>query len=345
MELSNYINKGYTGLNNLGNTCFLNSSIQVLSNTHELNKILDEKIKNNKVKNIIDSELLKEYNELRVLMWKTNGVISPKKFLLNVHKIAETKERDIFTGYDQNDMPEFLLFLIDTMHNSLARSTDVSITGKVETDIDNIAVKCYELIKNTYKREYSEIMDLFYGIYITEIISKNGKKIHNAIPEQFMMLDLPIPDNKETSIYDCLDDYVNYETLEGDNSWYNDKTKKKEDVKKRMIFWSFPKILIIVLKRFSDDGRHKKLNNVKYPLNNLNLSKYVKGYNASKYVYDLYGVCNHVGNLNTGHYTTFIKTLKNDWIHFNDDNISKIRESNIITPMSYCLFYRKKNNL
>ena len=112
-----------------------------------------------------------------------------------------------------------------------------------------------------------------------------------------------------------------------------------------MIFWSFPKILIIVLKRFSDDGRHKKLNNVKYPLNNLNLSKYVKGYNASKYVYDLYGVCNHVGNLNAGHYTTFIKTLKNDWIHFNDDNISKIRESNIITPMSYCLFYRKKNNL
>ena len=210
MELSKYKNKGYTGLKNLGNTCFLNSSIQALSHTYELNKILDTKIKSNQVKSIVDSELLKEYNELRVLMWKTNGVISPNKFVLNVHKIAETKDRDIFTGYDQNDMPEFLLFLIDAMHNSLARPADVSITGKVETDIDNIAVKCYELIRNTYKKEYSEIMDLFYGLYITEIISKNGKKIHNTIPEQFMMLDLPIPDNNETSLYDCLDNYVNY---------------------------------------------------------------------------------------------------------------------------------------
>ena len=303
------------------------------------------KIKNNQFKDIVDTELLKEYNELSTLIWETTGTISPNKFVINVHKIAEKKDREIFTGYNQNDMPEFLLFLIDSMHNSLARPSEVSITGKVKTNIDNIAVKCYEVIKNIYKKEYSEIMDLFYGMYITEIMSKDGKKIYNIIPEQFMILDLPIINNKECSIYDCLDNYVNYETLEGENSWYNNETQQKEEIKKRTIFWSFPNILIIVLKRFSDDGRKKKLDQVNCPLKNLDLSRYINGYNASKYVYDLYGVCNHIGNLQGGHYTTFIKTLKNEWVHFNDETVSKMQESNIITPMSYCLFYRKKNNL
>ena len=73
------------------------------------------------------------------------------------------------------------------------------------------------------------------------------------------------------------------------------------------------------------------------------LSKYIKGYNASKYIYDLYGICNHIGNLNGGHYTSFIKTANKEWVHFNDANIYKITTTDLITPMSYCLFYRKKN--
>ena len=34
--------------------------------------------------------------------------------------------------------------------------------------------------------------------------------------------------------------------MEGDNAWLNDKTNKKEDVNRGIIFWSLPKILIIV---------------------------------------------------------------------------------------------------
>jgi ubiquitin C-terminal hydrolase len=47
-----------------------------------------------------------------------------------------------------------------------------------------------------------------------------------------------------------------------------------------------------------------------------------------------------------GHYTSFVKNAKEEWIHFNDTNISNIPDKEmLITPMAYCLFYRKKNNL
>lgn len=343
MDISNKKNKGYTGLANLGNTCFMNASLQILSHTYEIHPIV---LNQNIVKHMKqgnDSTLFKEFRELLELIWKNNGIISPNRFLATIFKVAAKKNRDTFTGYNQNDMPEFLLFLLDCVHNSICRPIDATITGKVENNIDKIAVNCYKLIKQSYQKEYSEIMDLFYGVYVSEIVSMNGE-VRSLRPEQYMMLDLPI-NQSDTNIYNCFDNFTSYETLSGDNAWYNDKTDTKEDVKKRYVFWCFPKILILVLKRFSADGKKKIKKLIDFPKTNLDLSKYVVGYNAKSYVYDLYGVSNHSGCLEGGHYTAFVKTADNQWMHFNDTTISKIAEKDIITPMSYCLFYRKKNNL
>jgi ubiquitin C-terminal hydrolase len=135
------------------------------------------------------------------------------------------------------------------------------------------------------------------------------------------------------------------EVLEGDNAWFNESTGSKEDIKKQFSFWNFPKILVISLKRFSPDGTQKINNNIEFPLNDLDLSNYVRGYNASSYKYDLYGVCNHMGGVMGGHYTAFVKHAENKWIHFNDSSVELVDDPNkIITPLAYCLFYRKKNN-
>jgi ubiquitin carboxyl-terminal hydrolase 8 len=343
MDLSKYHGKGLCGLANLGNTCFLNSCIQVLNHIYELDSLLLSPQYQKYVKNeLSDSIIINEWNALRTIMWNQNAVVSPNRFVANVQQVAMKKNRELFTGWAQNDMPEFLLFLIECMHNSISRNMVMKIRGNTENDTDHLAVKCFGMLKDVYEKEYSEIMDLFYGIYVSQIISMNGQTIHNIKPESFFILDLPIPLNKPTvSIYDCLDYFTMSETMSGENAWYNEKTQSKEDIQKTMGFWNFPKILVITLKRFSPDGSRKLMNLIDFPLENLDLSKYVQGYNPKQYVYDLFGICNHMGGVMGGHYTSFVKNSSNEWYHFNDTNVGRIQT--VVTPMAYCLFYRKKN--
>lgn len=335
--------KGYTGLQNLGNTCFLNSCMQALSHTYELTDLLQSSSYKKHLKsNIPENIIIDEWNNLRNIMWSQNGIVAPKRFVYNIQQLAALKDRDLFTGWAQNDLPEFLLFLIECMHNSISRSVTMNIKGRTKNKVDKLAISCYEMLKNIYSKEYSEIMDMFYGIYVSELSSKNDNTIHSLRPESYFILDLEIPNNN-SSLIDCFDSFTSYEMLEGENAWFNEKTKQKEDVKKRITFWSFPKILIITLKRFSFDGRKKRQDLVQFPLENLDLAKYVSGYNAKQYKYDLYAICNHSGGTTGGHYTSFVKTFNNEWVHFNDTNIERnININKIITPKAYCLFYRKQ---
>lgn len=348
MDLTKYHNKGITGMVNLGNTCFLNSCMQVISHTYELNEFMNsEKHIPLLKKTLPDTTVFQEWNDLRKVMWSGNGVVSPKKFVHQIRTIAKKKDRDLFTGMAQNDMPEFLYFIIDCMHNSISRGVKMKITGKIMCDTDSNAVKCYEMLKTIYSKEYSEIMNLFYGIYISEIISKNGKKTYTCRPESFFVLNLPISDgeSKMTTLYECFDLHTKPELLTGDNAWYNEKTNKKEDVIKQITFWNLPNIIVIVLKRFVD-WRFKLNNLVDFPIEDLDLSKYVKGYNSKSYIYDLYGICNHGGGTSGGHYTSFVKNAQNKWYHYNDDQVDIVNDtSQLISSKAYCLFYRKKNNL
>jgi len=346
MNVEKYKKKGQTGLVNLGNTCFLNSCMQALSHTYELSEFLSSKKCESHLKpDLPDSIITKEWNDLREIMWKNNGTVSPNRYVYYVQQIAGSKGRDLFTGWAQNDMPEFLLFMIECIHNSVSRPISMKITGKIESSVDKIATECYKMLQTSYQKDYSEIMDLFYGIYISELMSMDEKRSLSLKPEPFFILDLPIP-KKNASLIDCFDAFTQSEVMDGDNEWFNEDTGKREPVKKRITFWNFPKVLVLTLKRFSHDGGRKLQDHIDCPLENLDLSKYVSGYNPRKYVYDLYAVCNHSGGTLGGHYTAYVKTADKEWLHFNDVNVDKgISPTNIITPKAYCLFYRIKGTV
>ncbi len=344
-EKEKYSNKGLTGLANLGNSCYKNSCMQILSHTYILNSLLDNESYKKRLNKVPDSILLVEWDKLRKLMWSENCTVSPAGWNQAVLHVAKLKDNDLFLGYNQNDLAEFLLFIIDGFHNALKREVDMIIKGDVKNNKDKLAKKCFEMMQTMYKNEYSEILKVFYGIHVSQIVSDTNKVLSNN-PEPYFMLDLPMVHKDNLSIIDCLEEYVKPERLEGENAWYNDQMKKKQDVSKGIVFFSFPDILVLSIKRFSFTNRSVKDNRlVTFPLENLDLTKYCKGYNQESYKYDLYAVCNHIGSSDGGHYTAHIKNANGIWYNFNDTIIQKIADVNktVITNEAYCLFYEKKN--
>ena len=83
-------------------------------------------------------------------------------------------------------------------------------------------------MKNMYKKEYSEFLNIFYGIHVSRISSVKTNKELSFCPEPFFIIDVPIPiTNKAPTLFDCFDLHCQNEKLEGDNAWFNEKTKNR----------------------------------------------------------------------------------------------------------------------
>ena len=366
----------FVGIENLGSTCYINSCIQILFYTDEINDILKAEFQKEKEKKngeekeekdekedkeekeekdekeeekeekedkektpdyILTREWLELLKEMSRPMTQEKVVVSPKRFIHYLQKVSLQKNRPEFSGHEQNDFAEFLYFLIDTFHNSISKSVHINVKGKSKTRQDHIAKICYDYLKPVYKKEYSKIFQNFFGLTVSEII-QSEENILSTKPEHFFMLDLEIPTVEQVNLYHCMDCYVSGEILTGSNAWYNEKTNAKETVTKRLSFWHFPDIFIVCLKRFHISKKNDTL--VRFPLNGLDLSPYVCGYDAPKYKYNLYATCNHYGTSSYGHYVANI-LHENMWVCFNDQHVKRVDKLEDIYIGAYCLFYRR----
>tara|TARA_B100000925_G_scaffold138995_1_gene104170 strand:+ start:3129 stop:4175 length:1047 start_codon:yes stop_codon:yes gene_type:complete len=330
--------KGLCGINNLGNTCFMNSILQCLSNTIPLTKyFLENNYKDNLNNEKIESVIAKHWNTVLRSLWNKNGLITPNALLGSIQNIAIKKGYNEFTGLGQNDCQEFLQFFLEILHNAFSREVVMKITGEPKNAFDKIAIEALESWKKYFNNDYSLIIDVFYGQFMSEVHTIcNGKESISKTYDPFNTLSLEIIDvvKDDISIYDCLDNFTKNENIDIDDS-----SKK---IFKRIQFWKLPKRLVIFFKKFNNKGN--KINKlINFPLEELDMSKYVVGYNRDKYKYDLYGITNHIGGTGGGHYFSYVKNFDKNWYKYNDSVVSTLKIEQLVSKDAYCLFYKLKN--
>ena len=159
-------------------------------------------------------------------------------------------------------------------------------------------------------------------------------------------------DNYITSNYascllkDCLQLFVTNENFQ-DESWYCSNCKKLQKSKQKLEIYKPPNYLIILIKRYNFNKNlgtnivgEKNNTFISYPTNNFDIREYIVGPEKDKAIYDLYGVIEHYGTLNQGHYTAICKNDGN-WVSYNDSVIKIV--DNPVTKNAYVLFYKMKN--
>ncbi|XP_051966111.1 ubiquitin carboxyl-terminal hydrolase 2-like isoform X2 [Xyrauchen texanus] len=314
--------QGLVGLRNLGNTCFMNSILQCLSNTLSLRDYClhnshRRDLNNN---NRTNTALMEEFSKLIQTMWTSSNseAVSPYEFKKQIQRYAPR-----FVGYNQQDAQEFLRFLLDGLHNEVNRVT-VRPRGHME-DFDHLhdEEKGKKMWAKYLEREDSKIVDLFVG-QLKSSLTCSECGYCSTVFDPFWDLSLPITKGYgEVSLMDCMQLFTKEDVLDGDEKPTCYRCKARRRCIKKFTVQKFPKILVLHLKRFSESRiRTNKLSTfVNFPMKDLDLREFAS--DSSSAVYNLYAVSNHSGTTMGGHYTAYCCNPENgEWYTYNDSRYS-----------------------
>jgi len=321
------------GLKNLGNTCYINSVIQVLAwNNDFLNLFLkkscelgieDELIVNTKI-------LFKE------LLNSLNKNIAPKTFVSNIR--SNFKE---LNNLRQQDASEFLNLFLNYIHER------VKIRFlKFNNHCINSSKHVINGVKNWNNtiKHLSPVSKFFNGqfVYFFKCVSCNYK-FRNFSP--FLSLDLPLVNKEESSLTDLISRY--FETNACYKECLNCGSKNTDTEHETTCgIFKFPEYLIINLKRYKNNNtkNYLKIDIDKY----IDLSDFaysVDGFESVKYEINSM-ICHNGDQTNTGHYFSVIKNQEDDyWSCISDLKTYTIDIKNLNKSLPYILFFKRMKNI
>eukprot|EP00546_Thalassionema_frauenfeldii_P013290 CAMPEP_0178928376 /NCGR_PEP_ID=MMETSP0786-20121207/19862_1 /TAXON_ID=186022 /ORGANISM="Thalassionema frauenfeldii, Strain CCMP 1798" /LENGTH=1163 /DNA_ID=CAMNT_0020604219 /DNA_START=39 /DNA_END=3530 /DNA_ORIENTATION=- len=189
-----------SGLGNLGNTCFMNSTLQCLAHTEPLRRYFlsgDYENDLNRSNPLgTGGELATRFAELLSEMWITSGnaisagVVYPRSFKHTLGKHAEQ-----FLGYDQHDSQELATYLLDALHEDTNRVTKKPYIEKPEQEENEPDGEAADKAWNLHlQREDSKVLENFMGQVKSRVqCPKEGCGRVSTTFDPFMYLSVPIP--------------------------------------------------------------------------------------------------------------------------------------------------------
>ncbi|XP_008070649.1 ubiquitin carboxyl-terminal hydrolase 17-like protein 6 [Carlito syrichta] len=298
------------GLRNTGNSCYVNAALQCLTYTPPLaNYMLSQEHSEACHRQGFCMLCAMQAHVTRVLH-HPGDVIQPSCALAAG-----------FHRYKQEDAHEFLMFTMDAMKQAC-------LPGHRQFD--------------GHSEDATLIHQIFGGYWRSQV-----KCLHcHGISDTFEpYLDILLDIQAAQSVNQALENLVKPEQLDEENAYHCSVCLQKVPASKSLTMHTSSKVLILVLKRFSDFTGNKITKEVQYP-ERLDMQPYMSQQNRGPLVYTLYAVLVHAGwSRHSGHYLSYVKAGNGQWYKKNDAKVTACDITSVLNQQAYVLFYIQRGEL
>jgi ubiquitin C-terminal hydrolase len=351
------------GLQNLGQTCYMNSSLQCLSNIDIFTK---ELLNNCQKINPNTQQFAFAYTRLlsQLKYPKENcKYLDPSNF-----KTILGKFNPLFEGNNASDAKDLILFILQRLHLELKNQQNKNLKGQMNFNLqeqislnENLSLQNF---LNDFNSTQSCVSETFHGIYKIQLKCDGCQKIKYSY-QTFNMLTFILKKIKDDKLSSLGQQY--YKGINFNDAFYTDK---KEEILKdeNMIFcnscqgthtgstqqsiFSLPPILIIVLNRGKNNQDFNEEFNFPEVLDFNDGNNFViSNYNNYKRFF-LCGIITHLGeSSSSGHFICYCRNDLNDpFVCYNDTQVAEgieidiamrcnLSENSYEKKTPYILFY------
>eukprot|EP00668_Euglena_longa_P040992 GGOE01053946.1.p1 GENE.GGOE01053946.1~~GGOE01053946.1.p1 ORF type:complete len:944 (-),score=166.87 GGOE01053946.1:588-3077(-) len=330
-------------MNNLGNTCFMNSVLQTLTYIPPLRNFIATICKEHgqRYQDVQGFDPLNTLRRLFLDVCSGQRVISPDYVFRNLKRLAKS-----FRPGRQEDAQEFALYMLEACHDALLRAAGGKVdTRTAETTAIHQIFGGYlrSQVQWSKEDELRRLRTKSAGSR-TEMAPSVGNTSDTYDP--FLILSIEI---KGDSIEKCLQHFTRPEILDSRNM-YKTPSGVYVTASKRFTIFQPPRVLTLHLKRFNamrgfvrgmDFGKINQM--VAYP-ETLSLAPYCSKPSKGGHTYLLIGVVVHEGaSVHSGHYYSYVRAANAAWYCCDDAHVRQVGLQEVLRQRAYMLVYIRKD--
>ena len=344
--------KGIVGILNMGNTCYCNSTLQLIRACPEWNAFCLTQNFVEQLKNIPEENTYKRillaYQDILKSLWSAYkpAYVRPSGFISEVRKAVKGTVYEMFGKPVPNDSHEYLVYLLDSFHEALKNEIPYieKIVPKAVTAADKMKIMAENGWNKFVSKNNSEVVHHFFGM-MRKTIHCTKCKNNSYQWEVFNSLKIPCEGH---TLQSWIQNEVKDSDIEGYKCSNCTKLTPENDKTYAKIYshiWKLPQSLFITLRRFNYDGRKNTIT-CSYSGENLGFNEFFASESddpSKMWVYELRGVSDHHGSHLGGHYTAQFKHhVSGEWWQIDDETTQK-QDRPVFSASNYIFFFRRQN--